>query len=91
MTLASANDLHMAGIADHNELPAAFDHVKTAAAYFGGKGRAPEFVFDITHCTAHNAAFADRFCLKHGIEPGILRDRVQNKRAWHHLHARKLT
>jgi hypothetical protein len=59
----------MSGIADDNELAAAFHQVKPAAANFGEKARAPNFALNVPDGPSHNSVFAHRFGLKHQIQP----------------------
>lgn len=82
----SADDLHLAGVADDDELSATFDEVKTPAADFCNQRTAPDLAFDVTHRPTDDAAPADRLGRENILEPGVGGDGRRAK----HLHARFL-
>ncbi len=73
--------LHLPIIADNDELIATFQQVIATAPYFGEKGFATDFMFNIPHSTAHDATACSSFCPENGAAPSW----VLNGRA-EHLH-----
>jgi hypothetical protein len=74
--------LHPIGVADHDELSAAFDEVKASLANFADKDLSAHFPLYIANRAADDAAFADRFGSKDLVEPGL----GKKRRGAKHLH-----
>jgi uncharacterized protein (UPF0264 family) len=60
----------LAGVADHDELAAAFHQMKTASANLGDKVQAANLALDIAHRTANDTATHHGLGAENLIQPG---------------------
>ncbi|MBC7676273.1 MAG: hypothetical protein H7173_09535 [Rhodoferax sp.] len=60
----------LAVIANDNELIATLDQMKTTPSHLCIKSVAADFVFNISHGSAHNTAARCRLCTKQSGAPG---------------------
>jgi hypothetical protein len=74
--------VHLASIADHDELTTAFDEVKAPLANFADKDISAHLAFDIANRAPDDAALADRLCGEDIVKPGLGEERKGAK----HLH-----
>jgi hypothetical protein len=79
----STDDLHLSGVADHDELAATLDQMKTAATDFTDKGGLADFAVYVPDRSANYSAVCDRFGGEDIVKPSL----SENWGGRQHLHA----
>jgi hypothetical protein len=74
--------VHLASIADDDELTTAFDEVKAPLTNFADKDISAHLAFDIANRAPDDAALADRLCSEDIVKPGL----GEKRRGAKHLH-----
>jgi hypothetical protein len=78
-------NFHLAFVADHDELAAAFDKVKSPAADLLHKGLTPDLAFHIAHGTTYHATACCGLGVEHRRGPmGVCNGGTE------HLHGRRV-
>ncbi|NNF73492.1 MAG: hypothetical protein HKN02_15025, partial [Rhodobacteraceae bacterium] len=67
----SADHPQAAAIADHDELPAALDHVKAASTHFRFKPAAPDLAFYPPYASPHHATALRGFGTEYLLDPSV--------------------
>lgn len=80
----------LAGIADDNALPAAFDKVKAASTHLCHKGGTPDFTLDIAYRPPDDPAGPRRFGVEYSCAPTWVGKRMAHGGGMYNLHARKV-